>query len=57
MTHQRYTDETALARMAEGRCPECGGEPDAHTGWGLGRCSLTDNGVAGRIHQYQEDQA
>ena len=54
--HQRYTDEKALSRMAQGRCPECGGWPIDHTGWGTARCSLTDNGVAGRLWQYQKDQ-
>ena len=29
----------------------------AHGGFGSGRCSLTDNGVAARIAQYREDVA
>jgi hypothetical protein len=53
---QHYTDPLAVARMARGRCPECGWVREAHTGWGgpYG-CSLTDNGVAQRIHQYLDD--
>lgn len=27
-------------------CPECGQPVRDHTGWGLGGCSLTDNGAA-----------
>lgn len=54
-SHQRYTNPTARDRMAQGLCPECGGEPDSHGGWGAWNCSLTDNGVAGRIYQYQKD--
>jgi hypothetical protein len=53
---QRYTQPLALTRMADGRCPECGTYPENHDGWGGPRgCSLTDNGVAQRIHQYRED--
>lgn len=53
---QRYTDPAALLRMADGRCPECAGTVDSHTGWSGPRgCGLTDNGVAGRIYQYQQD--
>jgi uncharacterized Zn finger protein (UPF0148 family) len=58
MTAQRYTDPVARQRMAAGRCPECGREMFEHTGWGgPAGCSLTDNGVAERIAQYQADQA
>lgn len=57
MPWQRYTDETALERMAEDCCPECGYIVESHDGGGgpYG-CSLTDNGVAGRIYQYKQDQ-
>jgi len=42
--------------MTQGFCPECGQRPEAHDGWGgpLG-CTLTDHGVAERIHQYRQD--
>lgn len=54
---QRYSDPLALARMDDGRCPECGGAPREHDGaggnWG---CTLTDNGVAQRIAQFQKDE-
>lgn len=53
---QRYTDPTALARMAKGNCPECGSRPDEHSGWGGPICSLTDNGVATRIAQFEMDR-
>jgi hypothetical protein len=49
---QTYTNPTAIERMREGNCPECGGPPFRHDGWGGPRgCSLTDNGVADRIAQ------
>lgn len=54
---QRYTDPLALRRMREGRCPECGQEQRVHTGWGAVGCSLSDNGVAERIHAYRQDRA
>jgi hypothetical protein len=53
---QRYTDFLALKRMSEGKCPECGNDVDAHDGRGGPGCSLTDNGVAQRIYQYNQDQ-
>ena len=54
---QRYTNKTALERMAKGLCPECGFPVARHDGWGGPQgCSLTDNGVAQRIYQYQQDQ-
>ncbi len=46
----------ALERMAKGLCPECGHLPSAHDGWGGPACSLTDNGVAQRLHAYRKDQ-
>lgn len=55
MAHQRYTNPVALNRMALGVCPECGGLPEEHTGRGGWNCSLTDNGVASRIAQYEAD--
>jgi len=55
MTEQRYTQPLAQKRMAAGNCPECGEPPGAHTGWGGPGCSLTDNGVAGRIAQFYAD--
>lgn len=57
MSGQRYADPIARQRMAANACPECGEPADAHTGWGCGGCSLTDNGVAVRIAQYQADLA
>jgi hypothetical protein len=59
---QRYTDAKALEWMANDLCPECGQPTTTHGGWGAPRtawarrCSLTDNGVADRIAQYQRDQ-
>lgn len=44
---QRYTDPLAH---------ECSKAAEDHTGMGLGRCSLTDTGVAGRIWQYRQDR-
>lgn len=52
---QRYSDPRAHTRMARGVCPECGDPADAHGGWGGPRCSLTDTGVAQRVHQYEQD--
>lgn len=54
---QRYKSKVALARMARGRCPECGGLPERHDGWGGPKCGLTDNGVAQRIHRFNLDAA
>ena len=56
MSAQRYTDPVARQRMAAGTCPECGNPVSAHGGWGGPGCSLTDNGAAARIAQYQADQ-
>ena len=54
MSAQRYTHPTTLARLAEGRCPECGHRVDRHDGCGgPNGCTLTDNGVARRINQYR----
>jgi hypothetical protein len=55
MSEQRYTNPEARQRMAAGTCPECGSPVSAHTGWGGPGCSLTDNGAAARIAQYQAD--
>lgn len=55
MSAQRYTNPVALERMSKGLCPECGASPDDHGGLGGARCSLTDNGVAQRIAQYEWD--
>lgn len=55
--HQTYAHSLALARMEGGCCPECGYRTDRHDGWGgPNGCSLTDNGVAARLHQYRTDQ-
>ena len=59
MSAQRYSSPLAQERMAAGNCPECGKPINAHSGWGLGTgsvCTLTDNGVAARIAQFQADQ-
>lgn len=56
MSAQRYTHPTALARLADGRCPECGNEISDHGGRGGAGCSLTDNGVASRIAEYRRQQ-
>ena len=47
---QQYSDPTAIKRMRDGNCPECGYATISHTGaGGPAGCSLTDNGVAQRI--------
>jgi hypothetical protein len=57
MSAQSYDGATPLARMSDGRCPECGGYPQEHDGWGgPNGCTLTDNGVAQRIAQYRKAQ-
>jgi hypothetical protein len=56
MSEQRYTSERARQRLRDGLCPECGGRPDQHTGWGRPGCGLTDNGVVARIAQYRADE-
>lgn len=55
---QTYTGLTALTRMRDNRCPECGNAPWLHGGWGGPEgCTLTDNGVADRIgHQWDLDK-
>lgn len=53
---QQYSDPAALERMAQGRCPECGAGVDDHSGWGGPNCSLTDMGVAQRLHEYRLEQ-
>lgn len=55
MAGQRYTHPLALERMAKGRCPECGNPVEDHGGRGGPGCTLTDNGVAQRIHDYVSD--
>ena len=59
MTAQRYTSPTALERMGQGRCPECGHPREHHGGWGGNQsfCSLRDDGVAARIDQYRRNLA
>lgn len=58
VSEQRYTDPRALARMAEGLCPECGHAPSRHDGWGgPAGCGLTDHGVAARIAAYRDHPA
>lgn len=57
MSAQVYTSPTSLAWLAKGRCPECGGKASEHTGWGRAGCSLTDNGVAARIDEFQRAAA
>jgi tRNA(Ile2) C34 agmatinyltransferase TiaS len=52
---QTYSDPQAIARLADGKCPECGAAVEAHGGAGGSRCTLTDTGVAGRVHQYLVD--
>lgn len=56
MGAQRYTSAVALGWMGHGRCPECGGYPRDHDGWGGPKgCTLTDGGVAERVAQYRAD--
>jgi hypothetical protein len=60
MGDQRYTHPTALARMAEGNCPECGQPVGVHRAnslfWLPGiPCSLTVAGVQDRIEQFEAD--
>jgi hypothetical protein len=57
VTWERYDDPVARGRMDAGMCPECGEPPGDHGGRGLGRCSLTDVGAAGRVWQHQQDSA
>lgn len=52
---QRYTHPVACERMSNDQCPECGTGVEEHSGWGGPGCTLTDNGVAERIHQYRQD--
>lgn len=57
---QRYKSETALTRMAEGNCPECGQPPQQHLTspdfWLPRHCDLTQAGVTDRITAFLEDQ-
>ena len=56
MSWQRYTDPVAVKRLDVGMCPECGYPVASHDGSGGPEgCTLTDNGVAGRIWQYEQD--
>ncbi len=49
--------EVAKGRMDKNGCPECGAPVSAHDGWGgPSGCTLTDNGVAQRIHDHQKAQ-
>lgn len=57
MSAQRYTSTVALERLALGNCPECGEPASSHGGLGGHGCGLTDNGVAARVAQYQEDHS
>lgn len=53
---QRYTQPLALERLAAKSCPECGYRIYEHDGWGgPNGCSLTDNGVAQRIYDYEQE--
>lgn len=51
--HTLYADPTAYDRALRGMCPECGELPLLHDGWGGPGCTLTDNGVAQRLHDFQ----
>lgn len=51
---QAYTDPIAIERMQSGLCPECGTPASDHNGRGGPKgCSLTDNGVAQRIYNFE----
>lgn len=56
---QRYTSETARARMAVDTCPECGQGPERHLAssafWLPRNCDLTKAGVADRIAAFRDD--
>ena len=55
---QTYSDPVPRLRMKQGLCPECGNVPSRHDGWGgPDRCSLTDMGVAQRLHAYRAEEA
>lgn len=55
MSEQTYAGVRELARIREGKCPECGRGPEAHTGdnrfWMPGNqaCGLLERGVRARI--------
>ncbi len=51
---QRYSDITALRRMKDGLCPECGQEPKVHAGWGAIGCSLGVRAVLDRIYESKQ---
>ena len=59
MSAQRYTHPTALQRMADQHCPECGLGLDTHSDdtrfWIPRHCDLTRVGVEQRIAQYEAD--
>lgn len=56
---QRYTSETARARMAVSTCPECGQWPERHLAsnafWLPRHCDLTQAGVIDRIAAFRGD--
>lgn len=55
MGQQYPLRSTAAARLARGVCPECGAPVGMHDGLGGPHgCTLTDNGVAQRIHDYKK---
>jgi hypothetical protein len=60
MSAQRYSDQLALDRMAEGLCPECGKIDYEHLDdnryWIPRRCSLLPRGVTDRIEQFNSDR-
>jgi rubredoxin len=51
---QRYSDITALRRMKDGLCPECGQQPKVHAGWAAIGCSLGVRAVLERIHESKQ---
>lgn len=58
---QRYTDPTALERLAAGLCPECGGKADQHAPFREfwlrpPGCDLRPDGVLDRIAQWNADR-
>ena len=61
MSAQRYSHPTALQRMGNGLCPECGEASSAHLDdprfWLPRRCDLMPHGVVERINQYEADRA
>ncbi len=51
---QRYSDITALRRMKDGLCPECGQQPGVHAGWKAIGCSLGARAVLERIYESKQ---